>query len=989
MEGLFLRVTAVSLACSAVMLPVLLLSRRLCHRYAAHTCYYLWLLLALRLVLPFQLTVPEPVVTVRPPSYEVSVKLPPSSQSGAAAVPEVPVQSGAQVRPAAALESERRVPVTQILAAAWTAGMAAFLLWQGSAYVLLRRSLLRRAKAADEWENAVLRRQQRELELRRPVELRRAAGVSSPMVLGLLRPVVLLPERAVEEDALEMVLRHELVHLRRWDVAYKALFLLANAVHWFNPLVWWMVREGGRNLELCCDDEVVRGKDGQFRRRYGEVLLRTAAAGRAPALSSRFGSGKRQLKGRLGNLFQHKKNSAALIGIILAATLLAGALVVCEAAGNGRISETEAIDRLEQSIAYDAQSGVLSFTIPDADTPSQPWRLQISGRAEFEDSMSASLHYHTDTQWEPGQTYTENLKEIADSLRELFIHVTLGVTERPIDLLPYIRSGAVSQGDTDRTPEGEAVGKLVQSIEYLDGDLWFTIPDYGRAEDWRIRITGKDAGGSSHSQSADHDYHYLEGEILEPGVTYAMNIPPADWTQLAQLTLRVWLGEAYQGVELLPYAQIPRSGCYSMEPPADGGSAGSWAPVLMLDGTQRTFTLNSDPLSSYLARGRYTVEGGVVECATDDGRYRYVFESADGNTLRFDQGRSSQIISIDPEFAVPAYDGALFRWTGELPRPEEPSVYVNNAYGFVLQLPESWAGHWRAEEVDDESGDFYGQTAFYCTAVNGERGALVGELGVWPEEKTELLGRERLLGHQEGRWVYLYYPQTDMPALAQASEAQRDIYDRMYDDLRDIPEHALSFTARIFLGTAAVQSAGTDGYRAVLLGEERFYDPAAGRWLEIGEMARVITDDEDILSVYNEGAASFTAADLDQDGRLEVILQLGIADGFVILRQREGKVWGYGAFQRWIMPVKADGTTYYSGGAGNWGWGHITFGEKAFEYDRLNYCESGGGQNAARYVVNGEAAARAEFDAAAEEALALPDAQWYPLTPENVASAFP
>ena len=137
MEGLFLRVTAVSLACSAVMLPVLLLSRRLCHRYAAHTCYYLWLLLALRLVLPFQLTVPEPVVTVRPPSYEVSVKLPPSSQSGAAAVPEVPVQSGAQVRPAAALESERRVPVTQILAAAWTAGMAAFLLWQGSAYVLV------------------------------------------------------------------------------------------------------------------------------------------------------------------------------------------------------------------------------------------------------------------------------------------------------------------------------------------------------------------------------------------------------------------------------------------------------------------------------------------------------------------------------------------------------------------------------------------------------------------------------------------------------------------------------------------------------------------------------------------------------------------------------------------------------------------------------------------------------------------------------------
>lgn len=144
------------------------------------------------------------------------------------------------------------------------------------------------------------------------------------MMLGLVRPVILLPGREMEPEQLDVVLRHELVHLRRRDVAYKALLLLTNAVHWFNPLVWWMVREASRNLELCCDDEVVRAKDAGFRRRYGEILLHTAAGCRAPALSTYFGGGKKLLKGRLANLFQKKKNSAAAVCVVLALALPGG-----------------------------------------------------------------------------------------------------------------------------------------------------------------------------------------------------------------------------------------------------------------------------------------------------------------------------------------------------------------------------------------------------------------------------------------------------------------------------------------------------------------------------------------------------------------------------------------------------------------------------------------------------------------------------------------
>lgn len=73
MEALFLRVTVLSLTGSAVLLPLLLLSGRIHHRYAAKTCYFLWLLLALRLLLPFQFPLPQPAVTVETPVYPVSL----------------------------------------------------------------------------------------------------------------------------------------------------------------------------------------------------------------------------------------------------------------------------------------------------------------------------------------------------------------------------------------------------------------------------------------------------------------------------------------------------------------------------------------------------------------------------------------------------------------------------------------------------------------------------------------------------------------------------------------------------------------------------------------------------------------------------------------------------------------------------------------------------------------------------------------------------
>lgn len=447
MEGLFLRIAALSLTCSAVLLPLLLLSRRIHHRYAAKTCYFLWLLLALRLLLPFQMSLPAPAVTVEPPVYHVTMSWPPAVINSDMLVTNMAVSAVETAIPVTTAS------VTQILSIIWLAGGTAFLVWQSVFYLTARRSLLRRSERAGQDAAALMDALRGELRVRRLVELRCVPGLSTPMMLGLFRPVVLLPKQTMEREALSMVLRHELTHLRRRDVAYKTLLLLANGVHWFNPLAWWMVREGSRNLELCCDDDVVRGQDADFRRLYGALLIHTAAGHMAPALSTCFGSGKTQMKERLKNLFSKKKNSAVLVCVIAAAVILASSLVVCQASGKEDIfsrfdeqsrqqdeQRAAGLAELQNSITWENET--LSFTIPADYAPPEGWNIHIAGRAEFDGGMSMSLHYLDGETWEAGKTYSLDIApELWPDITELTMDAVWGEMTRYIDLLARCSAG--------------------------------------------------------------------------------------------------------------------------------------------------------------------------------------------------------------------------------------------------------------------------------------------------------------------------------------------------------------------------------------------------------------------------------------------------------------------------------------------------------------------------------------------------------------------
>ena len=410
MESLFVRVLTLSLTGSAVLLPLLLLAPRLRGRYAAGTLSVLWLVLALRMALPVPLSLPWTAVTVDVSALP-SVTLPAAPRAPA----EVPEPAGPEsveppraVPPAAAPEG-RPLPLLELAAWVWLAGGLALVGYQGAAYLLARRRLLRGAQPGTEEERAQLAALAAELGLRRTPRLLRTGEADAPLVVGLGRPVLLLPGRPLPADEREVVLLHELTHLRRHDLAHKALLFVPCAVHWFNPLVWWMAREAGRTLELCCDARVVRGRDEAFRRRYGTALLHLAAGGRGPVLSTRFGGGGRLLRARLANLFQHRRRGAAAAGLVLAAALAVTSLAACE---QRLLTAEEAMDALEESIEvreYDIGPGELeyciSFRLPEHSGPEEEWNLHIAGRAETEALGGISLHYFDGEDWTAEKTY--------------------------------------------------------------------------------------------------------------------------------------------------------------------------------------------------------------------------------------------------------------------------------------------------------------------------------------------------------------------------------------------------------------------------------------------------------------------------------------------------------------------------------------------------------------------------------------------------------
>ena len=280
MEAVFLYLLNHAIA-GTWMLAAVLLARLLLKKAPRRWVLLLWLLAALRLALP---ALPESRASLVPEAAPVEVV-------GAIQEPET----------VAAAPSEETLSISraEIASRVWAAGAAGMAIYAAGSDLRLRR----RVRESVPLEGNV----------------RLCDGISTPFLLGLVRPRVYLPTALPEADR-TWVLAHERVHLRRGDHWWKALGFLILSIYWFHPLVWVCFALFCRDLEGTCDEAVIRNYSVQDRQSYAETLLRCSAPGFSLAAPLAFSEGN--VKGRIRAIAGYKK--PAVVFSVLAVALSLG-----------------------------------------------------------------------------------------------------------------------------------------------------------------------------------------------------------------------------------------------------------------------------------------------------------------------------------------------------------------------------------------------------------------------------------------------------------------------------------------------------------------------------------------------------------------------------------------------------------------------------------------------------------------------------------------
>lgn len=325
---LFLIYMESSIVVGLITVGLLLFAPHLNKRTASRWKYRVWIFLAVWLLIPFGRADVFLRTTVQNIGYEtdsIGGALQPVSQRRI--VVELPAQMTEPVTMQLSVGSVR-VTVLDIAAMVWVAGMLAFLAVHLISYFHFKRQV--RMEGSIIQAPDVLRQMaelKQELNIKGFVCAVKLPRAHSPMMAGFLKPILILPKEQYLPEQLYFIMKHELIHLKRRDVSIKLLLVAANAVHWFNPLIWMMHKEAVIDMELSCDERVTRGADYAVREAYAEMLL-SALCGQSVGKDlffTRFYSEKKIMKLRFYNILIRsgkKHGLCILLGAVFLTVIL-------------------------------------------------------------------------------------------------------------------------------------------------------------------------------------------------------------------------------------------------------------------------------------------------------------------------------------------------------------------------------------------------------------------------------------------------------------------------------------------------------------------------------------------------------------------------------------------------------------------------------------------------------------------------------------------
>lgn len=240
-------------------------------KFPAQWQYYVWIAVLLAMIIPAYKLIPQKEAQKFPfvPQNEIvrsEAVQNTQEASGTVANAETPtLYNEVNITP------DYRVRLFDLLAYVWLVGVCVYLIIVISSYIVY---ITRRHKnAVVITENPVFDAAKKELGIKRHIEIRMSPDIRSPMLAGVMFPVVYIPCREIPDENMRMVFLHELTHYKRKDLIVKWLSLFVNAVHWFNPLAYLLCANISESCEVSCDMAITKNMSDAEQKIYMKTIL--------------------------------------------------------------------------------------------------------------------------------------------------------------------------------------------------------------------------------------------------------------------------------------------------------------------------------------------------------------------------------------------------------------------------------------------------------------------------------------------------------------------------------------------------------------------------------------------------------------------------------------------------------------------------------------------------------------------------------------------
>lgn len=342
----------------------------------AKTRYFIWIILILGLIIPFRPIFGDGLITLKDMPKSVnsnkveSIENAPITENSTSHQSLEPtnyniansdVSSTSSDEPFSPVK-DKKLPVGLILTSIWLLGAVIVFSKKMHEYRKFRKLLNRWGQPVkDAGVNEIFKAVKHKMGLEdKTIKLIQLDFINSPMLTGFLNPTIILPGRNLEDDELELVFEHELTHYKHKDLFINFLGIVAISIHWFNPILYICFPKIYEDSESYCDEDILKTKDVEYRRFYGEAIigLMETSFTKAPVLSTSFCANKSNLKRRLLNIMEirrkNRKLSITSIAVILCLTLISGSIIVFANTINGKSDRTIGLAKAKSIALNDA-----------------------------------------------------------------------------------------------------------------------------------------------------------------------------------------------------------------------------------------------------------------------------------------------------------------------------------------------------------------------------------------------------------------------------------------------------------------------------------------------------------------------------------------------------------------------------------------------------------------------------------------------------------